>query len=107
MKTDEGSLSGTPSSATYSVNAKRPRWGQCVAVVTPHFHCRGFLASGAKWHRQTDGSMIENVQAWYLIDADEVRGDEAPPFWRAIPHLLPGSPLPTWRDCREWTVRLV
>jgi hypothetical protein len=75
----EGSSSETQLSAIYSVNDKLPRWGQCVAVVTPCYHCRGFLDPGGEW-RHTDGSVIENVQSWYLVDADEVEF---------------GSPLPT------------
>jgi hypothetical protein len=78
MNTDEGSSSETRT-AIYSVNDKLPRWGQYVAVVTPYFHCRGLLDPGGEWHH-TDGSVIKNVQSWYLVDADEVEF---------------GSPLPT------------
>jgi hypothetical protein len=66
MKMNEGTLSETRP-AIYSVNDKLPRWGQCVAVVTPYFHCPGFLDPGGEWRRQTDGSVIENVQSWYGI----------------------------------------
>ncbi len=78
MKTNEGSSNETRL-AIYSANDKLPRWGQCVAVVTPYSQCRAFLDPGGEWHR-TDGSVIKNVQSWYLIDADEVNF---------------GSPIPT------------
>ena len=72
MQTDEVSLSETRS-AIYSVNDRLPCWGQCVAVVTPYFQCRGFLDPGGEWHDIRDGSVIQNVQSWYLIDAEEVK----------------------------------
>jgi len=75
---NEGTLSKTRA-AVYSINAKLPYWGQCVAVVTPYFQCRGFLDPGGEWYG-TDGSVIKNVQSWYLMNADEVEF---------------GNPLPT------------
>lgn len=63
-------MSESRSPAIYSVNDKLPRWGQSVGVVTPYFHCRGLLDPGGEWHH-TDGSVIENVQSWYPVDADE------------------------------------
>ena len=71
MKTTEGTLNETRP-AIYSVNDKLPRWGKCVAVVTPYHQCRGFIDPGGEWHDISDGSVIEDVQSWYLIDADEV-----------------------------------
>ena len=70
MKTGGESLSGAQSSAIYSVNDQLPRWGQCVAVVTPGYHCRGFLDPGGEW-RHADGSVIKNARSWYPVDADE------------------------------------
>ena len=77
MKTDQGSLSGTQSVEIYSVNDKLPRWGQSVIVVTPYFHCRGFLGPEGEWRDTGDGSLIENVQSWCPIDPDEVKGQRS------------------------------
>jgi hypothetical protein len=76
MITDERPFSGTRP-AIYSVNDKLPPGGQCVAVVTPYFQCRGFLDPGGDWRDSSDGSVIEDVQSWYLIDADEVKGQRS------------------------------
>jgi hypothetical protein len=69
MKTD-GGLNETRA-GIYSVNDKLPRWGQCVGVVTPYYQCRGSLDPRGEWHHM-DGSVIENVQSWFLINPDEV-----------------------------------
>jgi len=78
MKTTEGILNETRP-AIYSVNDKLPRFGQCVAVVTPYSQCRGFIDPGGEWHDISDGSVIEDVQSWYfIIDADEVNFSVSP-----------------------------
>jgi hypothetical protein len=74
MKTNGESLV-EPSPAVYSLTDCLPRCGQWVGVATPYFQCRGILDGGGKWHR-TEGSVIENVQSWYLIDAEEVDTDQ-------------------------------
>ena len=73
MKTDEESLSETQALAIYPVNDQLPRWGQWVVVVTPEFHCPGFLGPDGQWRSTRDLSPIEKVQSWYLVDADEAK----------------------------------
>jgi hypothetical protein len=79
MKTEEGLTGETQPPALLSVNDKLPRLGQWVMVVTPWFHCLGSLGPHGEWRHTGDGSVIENVQSWYPIDADQ----KAAASWRA------------------------
>ena len=80
----------------YSVNDKLPRRGQCVGVVTPYFQCRGFLAPDGEWRDTDDGSVIENVRSWFLIDPDEVNALEAPTSLASnLVQREPVAPFPT------------
>ena len=90
MKADQGSSGETQPPGINSVNDKLPRWGQCVGVVTPYFQCRGFLEPSGEWRDAGDGSVIENVRSWFLIDAGEsnIFGEQSRLH-------RPGSPLPT------------
>ena len=43
--------------------SKAPLWEE-VIVVTPTFHCCGYVDARGLWHRATDGSIIEDVICW-------------------------------------------
>jgi len=61
MKTSEESFA----------NDKLPRWGQWVMVEAPSVRCLGFLDPSGAWRYARDGHIVENVQSWSPIGADE------------------------------------
>ena len=98
MKTKPNENPWIGATAFISVKDKLPRCDQWVMVVTPWFHCLGFLDSHGEWRHTGDGSVVEDVQSWYPIDADQ----KAAASWQAISFTRTRQPL--FRpegNCRE------
>jgi len=80
MKTDEASFA----------NDKLPRWGQRVMIEASSVRCLGFLDPHGGWRDARDGHIIENVQSWSRVEADQGKTRRDDTFGEQSPALTIG-----------------